>query len=50
MIAERPLARVPRGPYTRLMPAHIDADGNDSPAVIVDDTTAANRAVNIPEL
>ena len=38
-----------RGPYTRLMLTHIDADGNDSPAIIVDDTTAANRAVNIPE-
>ncbi len=38
-----------RGPYTRLMLTHIDADGNDSPAVIVDDTTAANRAINIPE-
>jgi len=38
-----------RGPYTRLMLTHIDADGNDSPAIIVDNTTAANRAVNIPE-
>ena len=38
-----------RGPYTRLWLTHIDADGNDSPAVIVDDTTAANRAINIPE-
>ncbi len=38
-----------RGPYTRLMLTHIDANGNDSPAIIVDDTTAANRAVNIPE-
>jgi len=38
-----------RGPYTRLMLTHIDADGNDTPAVIVDDTTASNRAVNIPE-
>ncbi len=38
-----------RGPYTRLMLTHIDVNGNDSPAVIVDDTTAANRAVNIPE-
>ncbi len=38
-----------RGPYTRLMLTHIDANGNDTPAVIVDDTTAANRAVNIPE-
>ena len=38
-----------RGPYTRLWLTHIDANGNDTPAVIVDDTTAANRAVNIPE-
>jgi len=38
-----------RGPYTRLMLTHLDADGNDTPAIIVDDTTAANRAVNIPE-
>ena len=38
-----------RGPYTRLWLTHVDADGNDSPAIIVDDTTAANRAINIPE-
>lgn len=38
-----------RGPYTRLMLTHIDADGNDSPAILVDNMTAANRAVNIPE-
>jgi Flp pilus assembly protein TadD len=38
-----------RSAYTRLMLTHIDANGNDSPAIIVDDTTAANRAVNIPE-
>ncbi|UWZ82562.1 tetratricopeptide repeat protein [Occallatibacter riparius] len=38
-----------RGPYTQLMLTHIDENGNDSPAVIVDDTTASNRAVNIPE-
>ena len=31
------------------MLTHVDANGNDSPAVIVDNTTAANRAVNIPE-
>src|SRR5208283_2491579 len=30
-----------RSPYTRLMLTHIDADGNDSPAIIVDNTTAA---------
>jgi Flp pilus assembly protein TadD len=38
-----------RGPYTQLMLTHIDENGNDSPAIIVDNTTAANRAVNIPE-
>jgi Flp pilus assembly protein TadD len=38
-----------RSPYTQLMLTHIDARGNDSPAIIVDNTTAANRAVNIPE-
>jgi Flp pilus assembly protein TadD len=38
-----------RGPYTQLMLTHLDADGNDTPAVMVDNTTAANRAVNIPE-
>jgi len=38
-----------RTPFTRLMLTHIDADGNATPAIIVDNTTAANRAVNIPE-
>lgn len=38
-----------RGAYTRLMLTHIDLNGNDSPAIVVDNTTAANRAVNIPE-
>jgi Flp pilus assembly protein TadD len=38
-----------RSPYTQLMLTHIDANGNDSPAVIVDNTAAANRAINIPE-
>ena len=38
-----------RSPYTQLMLTHIDAHGNDSPAILVDNTTAANRAVNIPE-
>lgn len=38
-----------RSPHTQLMLTHIDADGNDSPPIIVDNTTAANRAVNIPE-
>ena len=38
-----------RSPYTQLMLTHIDANGNDTPAILVDNTTAANRAVNIPE-
>lgn len=38
-----------RSPYTQLMLTHIDAQGNDTPAVLVENTTAANRAVNIPE-
>jgi Tfp pilus assembly protein PilF len=38
-----------RGPYTRMYLTHIDAQGNDSPAIIIDNTNAANRAVNIPE-
>jgi len=38
-----------RSIYTQLMLTHIDAQGNDSPAILVENTTAANRAVNIPE-
>lgn len=38
-----------RGPYTRMYLTHIDADGNDSPAIYIDNVAAANRAVNIPE-
>ena len=38
-----------RSPYTQLYLTHIDADGNDTPPVLVDNTTAANRAVNLPE-
>jgi Flp pilus assembly protein TadD len=38
-----------RSPYTHLMLTHIDANGNDTPAILVENTTASNRAVNIPE-
>ena len=38
-----------RSPYTQMYLTHIDADGNDSPAILIDNTTAANRAVNLPE-
>jgi tetratricopeptide (TPR) repeat protein len=36
-------------PYTQLFLTHIDEDGNDSPAILIENTTAANRAANIPE-
>ncbi|MGP8243266.1 MAG: tetratricopeptide repeat protein [Bryobacteraceae bacterium] len=38
-----------RSPYTQMYLTHIDADGNDSPAIPIENATAANRAVNIPE-
>ena len=38
-----------RSPYTQMYLTHIDKDGNDSPAILIDNATAANRAVNIPE-
>jgi tetratricopeptide (TPR) repeat protein len=38
-----------RSPYTQMYLTHIDEDGNDSPALLVENTTASNRAVNIPE-
>jgi tetratricopeptide (TPR) repeat protein len=38
-----------RSPYTQMYLTHIDEEGNDSPAILVDDATAANRAVNLPE-
>lgn len=38
-----------RSPYTQMYLTHIDADGNSSPAILIDNATAANRAVNIPE-
>jgi len=36
-------------PYTRMFLTHIDEGGNDSPAVLIPHSTAANRAVNLPE-
>src|ERR1039458_4986759 len=38
-----------RSPYTQMYLTHSDADGNDSPPILIDNATAANRAVNIPE-
>jgi tetratricopeptide (TPR) repeat protein len=36
-------------PYTQMFLTHLDPDGSDSPAILIDDATAANRAVNLPE-
>jgi len=38
-----------RSPYTQMYLTHIDLDGRDSPPILIDNATAANRAVNIPE-
>jgi tetratricopeptide (TPR) repeat protein len=38
-----------RSPYTQMYLTHIDEQGNDSPAILIDNSTASNRAVNIPE-
>jgi Flp pilus assembly protein TadD len=36
-------------PYTQMFLTHIDEDGNDTPPILIPHSTAANRAVNIPE-
>jgi Flp pilus assembly protein TadD len=38
-----------RSPYTQMFLTHINEAGNDSPAILIENATAANRAVNIPE-
>jgi len=38
-----------RSPYTQLYLTHLDPDGNSSPPVLIENSTAANRAANIPE-
>jgi tetratricopeptide (TPR) repeat protein len=38
-----------RSPYTQMYLTHIDEDGNDTPPILVENATAAERAVNIPE-
>src|ERR1039457_3896646 len=38
-----------RSPYTQMFLTHIDSEGRDSPAILIENSTAANRAVNIPE-
>jgi Flp pilus assembly protein TadD len=37
------------GPFTQLWLTHVDAEGNDTPAVLLEHFTAADRAANIPE-
>ena len=38
-----------RSAYTQMYLTHIDENGEDSPPILVENSTAANRAVNIPE-
>ena len=38
-----------RSPYTQMFLTHLDENGQDSPAILIDNATASNRAVNIPE-
>ncbi len=38
-----------RGPYTQLYLTHIDDNGNDTPAVLLENLILENRAINIPE-
>lgn len=37
------------GPFTKMFLTYIDENGMDTPAILIPDSTAANRAVNIPE-
>lgn len=38
-----------RSLYTQMYLTHLDAKGQDSPAILIENATAANRGVNIPE-
>jgi tetratricopeptide (TPR) repeat protein len=38
-----------RSLYTQMYLTHLDENGNDSPAILIENATAANRGVNIPE-
>jgi len=38
-----------RSLYTQMFLTHIDEKGQDTPAILIEQATAANRAVNIPE-
>ena len=38
-----------RSPYTQMYLTHLDSNGNSSPAILIENSTASNRAVNLPE-
>ncbi len=38
-----------RSPFTQMYLTHLDELGNDSPPILIENATATNRAVNIPE-
>ena len=38
-----------RSPYTQMFLTHLDENGRDTPPILIENATAANRAVNIPE-
>ena len=38
-----------RTPYTQMFLTHIDENGDSTPPILIENSTAANRAVNIPE-
>ncbi|QOY88895.1 PD40 domain-containing protein [Paludibaculum fermentans] len=38
-----------RSPYTQMYLTHIGDDGMDTPPILIENSTAANRAVNLPE-
>lgn len=38
-----------RSPYTQMFLTHLDEEGRDSPPILIENATAANRAVNLPE-
>ena len=38
-----------RSPYTQMYLTHLDEEGRDSPPILIENATAANRAVNLPE-
>ena len=38
-----------RSPYTQMYLTHVDGEGRDTPPILIENATAANRAVNIPE-